>query len=44
MYKKEGVSHFFGANSYIIPLFIRATMPDGKQVWYDVLGNKLLNE
>ena len=25
-------------------LFIRATMPDGKQVWYDVLGNKLLNE
>ena len=20
-------------------LFIRATMPDGKQVWYDVLGN-----
>ena len=25
-------------------LFIRATMPDGKQIWYDVLGNKLLNE
>ena len=25
-------------------LFIRATMPDCKQVWYDVLGNKLLNE
>ena len=22
-------------------LFIRATMPDGKQVWYDVLGNSL---
>ena len=22
-------------------LFIRATMPDGKQVWYDVLGNLL---
>ena len=22
-------------------LFIRATMPDGKQVWYDVLGNML---
>ena len=22
-------------------LFIRATMPDGKQVWYDVLGLKL---
>ncbi|MBQ5388464.1 MAG: hypothetical protein IIU55_05250 [Paludibacteraceae bacterium] len=22
-------------------LFIRATMPDGKQVWYDVLGNIL---
>ena len=20
-------------------LFIRATMPDGKQVWYDILGN-----
>ena len=20
-------------------LFIRATMPDGKQVWYDVMGN-----
>ena len=20
-------------------LFIRATMPDGKQIWYDVLGN-----
>ena len=22
-------------------LFIRATMPDGKQVWYDVMGLKL---
>ena len=22
-------------------LYIRATMPDGKQVWYDVLGLKL---
>ena len=22
-------------------LFIRATMPDGKQVWYDMLGNLL---
>ena len=22
-------------------LFIRATMPDGKQVWYDVMGNRL---
>ena len=22
-------------------LYIRATMPDGKQVWYDVLGNLL---
>ena len=22
-------------------LFIRATMPDGKKVWYDVLGNLL---
>ena len=22
-------------------LFIRATMPDGRQVWYDVLGNLL---
>jgi len=22
-------------------LYIRATMPDGKQVWYDVLGNIL---
>ena len=22
-------------------LFIRATMPDGKQVWYDILGNML---
>jgi hypothetical protein len=22
-------------------LFIRTTMPDGKQVWYDVLGNML---
>ena len=22
-------------------LFIRATMPDGKQIWYDVLGNML---
>ncbi|MBR5443685.1 MAG: hypothetical protein IKV22_04795 [Paludibacteraceae bacterium] len=22
-------------------LFIRATMPDGKQVWYDVMGMKL---
>ena len=24
-------------------LFIRATMPDGKQVWYDVLGNIVMN-
>ena len=24
-------------------LFIRATMPDGKQVWYDVLGNLVMN-
>ena len=24
-------------------LFIRATMPDGTQVWYDVLGNVLQN-
>ena len=22
-------------------LFIRATMPDGKQVWYDIMGQKL---
>ena len=22
-------------------LFIRATMPDGKQVWYDVMGIRL---
>lgn len=22
-------------------LYIRATMPDGKQTWYDVLGNRL---
>ncbi len=22
-------------------LYIRATMPDGKQVWYDVMGNRL---
>ena len=22
-------------------LYIRATMPDGKQVWYDILGNPL---
>ena len=22
-------------------LFIRTTMPDGKQVWYDVMGLKL---
>ena len=25
-------------------LFVRTTMSDGTQVWYDVLGNKLLNE
>ena len=24
-------------------LFIRATMPDGKQVWYDVIGNLVNN-
>ena len=24
-------------------LFIRATMPDGKQVWYDVMGNIVTN-
>jgi len=24
-------------------LFIRDTMPDGKQVWYDVLGNIVMN-
>ena len=24
-------------------LFIHATMPDGKQVWYDVLGNLVMN-
>ena len=24
-------------------LFIRVTMPDGKQVWYDVLGNTVIN-
>ena len=24
-------------------LYIRATMPDGKQVWYDVLGNLVMN-
>lgn len=24
-------------------LLIRATMPDGKQVWYDVLGNLVMN-
>ena len=24
-------------------LYIRATMPDGKQVWYDVLGNLVNN-
>lgn len=24
-------------------LFIRATMPDGKLVWYDVLGNLVMN-
>ena len=24
-------------------LFIRATMPNGKQVWYDVLGNIVIN-
>ena len=24
-------------------LLIRATMPDGKQVWYDVLGNLVVN-
>ena len=24
-------------------LFIRATMPDGKQVWYDVMGNIVIN-
>ena len=24
-------------------LFIRATMPDGKQVWYDVMGNLVMN-
>ena len=24
-------------------LFIRATMPDGTQVWYDVLGNLVMN-
>ena len=24
-------------------LYIRATMPDGKQVWYDVMGNLVMN-
>ena len=24
-------------------LFIRATMPDGQQVWYDVMGNLVMN-
>ena len=24
-------------------LFIRATMPDGKQFWYDVMGNLVMN-
>ena len=24
-------------------LYIRATMPDGKQAWYDVLGNLVMN-
>ena len=24
-------------------MYIRATMPDGKQVWYDVLGNLVMN-
>ena len=24
-------------------LFIRATMPDGKQVWYDVMGNLVMS-
>ena len=24
-------------------LFIRATMPDGTQVWYDVMGNLVMN-
>ena len=24
-------------------LFIRATIPDGKQVWYDVMGNLVMN-
>ena len=24
-------------------LFIRTTMPDGKQVWYDVMGNLVMN-
>ena len=24
-------------------LFMRATMPDGKQVWYDVMGNLVMN-
>jgi hypothetical protein len=24
-------------------LYIRATMPDGKQVWYDVMGNLVIN-
>ena len=24
-------------------LFIRATMPEGKQVWYDVMGNLVMN-
>ena len=24
-------------------LFIRATMPDGKQVWYDVMGKLVMN-
>ena len=24
-------------------LYIRATMPDGKQVWYDVMGNIVIN-
>ena len=24
-------------------MYIRATMPDGKQVWYDVMGNLVMN-
>jgi hypothetical protein len=41
----EEVSALDGAKSDKVllngRLFIRVTMPDGKQVWYDVLGIRL---